>query len=62
MRKVAQGLDLEMLIILNQSRVSYPRRSGLVGKSNMLKIHLSWIKDPKTLGLNCYGGVSHDVR
>ena len=37
-RKVAnKGLDLYMLIILNQSRVSYPRRSGLVGKRNRFK-------------------------
>ena len=28
------GLDLDLLIILYYTRASFPRRSGLVGKSN----------------------------
>ena len=31
------GLDLEFLTILYQLCVSYPRRSGLVGRSNDLR-------------------------
>ena len=44
---ILRSLDLDLLTILYQSRVSYPRRSGLVGKSNhSSQMGLEWLQFP----------------